>query len=107
MPKLGGSGISLSLFQTTRGQGWMLRAKCRGKTDVGDFFASGAHEQNAKDFCTGARDGVRCPVLDRCRRYSATNREEYGVWGGLGPDDRRLARLSSSLVGGGQRTSDS
>ena len=100
MPKLVGSGISLSLFQTTRGQGWMLRAKCRGKVEVGDFFASGAHEQEAKDFCTGARDGARCPVLDRCRRFSATNREEFGVWGGLGPEDRRRARLRSSFVRG-------
>jgi len=100
MPKLAGSGISLSLFQTTRGQGWMLRAKCRAKVDVGDFFASGAHEQDAKDFCTGARDGVRCPVLDLCRRFSATNREEFGVWGGLGPEDRRRARLGSSVVRG-------
>jgi WhiB family redox-sensing transcriptional regulator len=101
MPKFAGSGISLSLFQTTRGQGWMLRAKCRGKTDVGDFFASGANEQRAKNFCTGSGDGVRCPVLDRCRRFSATNKEEYGVWGGLGPDDRRRARVGSSLVRSG------
>jgi WhiB family redox-sensing transcriptional regulator len=93
MPKIARMSSRLGLFQSTRGEGWMLRAKCRGKNDVSDFFSSGAHEQKAKDFCTGARDGLRCPVLDRCRRFSTANSEEYGVWGGQGPDERRRARV--------------
>jgi hypothetical protein len=93
MPKIARMGSRMGLFQATRGQDWMIRAKCRGKSDVRDFFSSGAHEQKAKDFCTGARDGVRCPVLERCRRFSTANSEEYGVWGGQGPEERRRARL--------------
>jgi hypothetical protein len=98
MPKIARMGSRLGLFQTTRGEDWMIRAKCRGKNDVRDFFSSGAHEQKAKDFCTGARDGVPCPVLDRCRRFSAANSEEYGVWGGQGPDERRRARVIAASV---------
>ena len=86
--------LRLASFESTRGQGWMRRAKCRDKVDVHDFFSSGMPAQRAKDFCTGDGGGGRCPVLEMCRRTSIANHEEYGVWGGLSPDDRRRARAT-------------
>ena len=89
--------LRLALFEATRGQTWMQRAKCRGKLDVHDFFSSGMSAQRAKDFCTGDAGGGRCPVLESCRRTSIANHEEYGVWGGLDADDRRRARLATRV----------
>ena len=91
----------LALFEATRGQAWMRRAKCKDKVDVQDFFSSGMPQQRAKDFCTGDGGGGRCPVLELCRCTSIANREEYGVWGGLSPDDRRRARLIDEVRGVG------
>jgi WhiB family redox-sensing transcriptional regulator len=89
--------LRLALFESTRGQGWMRRAKCRDKVDVQDFFSSGMSQQRAKDFCTGDGGGGGCPVLELCRRTSIANHEEYGVWGGLSPDDRRRARVATHV----------
>jgi WhiB family redox-sensing transcriptional regulator len=30
-----------------------------------------------------------CPVLIRCREYALAAQEPYGVWGGLGEQERR------------------
>ena len=30
-----------------------------------------------------------CPVLEPCREYALTSEEIYGVWGGLGENERR------------------
>lgn len=41
----------------------------------------------------------RCPVLDECREYALSEGEEYGVWGGLLPEERadivRLAKRAA------------
>jgi len=36
----------------------------------------------AKAICAG------CPIIADCRQEALTNREPYGVWGGLTEDDR-------------------
>jgi WhiB family redox-sensing transcriptional regulator len=40
-------------------------------------------EERAKAICRG------CPVLVRCREYALAAQEPYGVWGGLGEQERR------------------
>ena len=46
-------------------------------------------EDAAKALCRG------CPALLACREYALASNEVYGVWGGLGEQERRmhLARL--------------
>ena len=46
-------------------------------------------EADAKALCRG------CPALMACREHALRNGEVYGVWGGLGEQERRmqLARL--------------
>lgn len=31
----------------------------------------------------------RCPVRAKCLEYALTNQEEFGMWGGLSPFERR------------------
>ena len=39
--------------------------------------------QTAKALCAD------CPVLDLCRDYALNTGQEFGIWGGLGPDEIR------------------
>jgi WhiB family redox-sensing transcriptional regulator len=42
-----------------------------------------ARERKAKAICAG------CPVRDKCLDWSLKVQEPYGVWGGVGEDERR------------------
>lgn len=72
---------------------WQLHAACRGVDERLFFHPSGergrAHDEReaaAKRIC------ARCPVRKRCLDHSLAVREPYGVWGGVG-EDERLALL--------------
>lgn len=62
---------------------WMADAACRTHT-VDHWFSEvpGNSYAEAKAVCD------RCPVRQQCLDY-ALNREDYGVWGGLTPRERR------------------
>ncbi|MFC6600295.1 WhiB family transcriptional regulator [Kitasatospora paranensis] len=68
---------------------WQLRAACRAADDQLFFHPSGergqAHDNReaaAKRIC------ARCPVRAQCLEHALAVREPYGVWGGLGEDER-------------------
>ena len=79
-------------------------ARCRGE-DAELFFGPSEaetrrerirRENTAKSFC---RD---CPAVLACRDHALEHGEVYGVWGGLGDQDRRtqlrrLGRAGSSV----------
>jgi WhiB family redox-sensing transcriptional regulator len=35
---------------------------------------------------------VRCPVRKACLGFALTTRQDYGIWGGLTEDERRILR---------------
>ena len=35
---------------------------------------------------------ARCPVMTACRAYAILTEQEYGIWGGLSPGERRTIR---------------
>ncbi len=51
-------------------------------------FAEQAAE--AKQIC------FRCPILSTCAEYSLTY-EEYGIWGGMTPSERRKIRKEENI----------
>ena len=71
---------------------WQLRGHCHG-LDVAVFFLpegvrgprKARRERAAKAICS------QCPVLERCAEFALTTREQYGVWGGMTPEERELA----------------
>ncbi len=64
-------------------EGWEERAACRG-ADVELFFSvEEEDQQRALEFC------ARCEVRSECLEYAVTNREMYGIWGGMPESDRR------------------
>jgi WhiB family redox-sensing transcriptional regulator len=69
---------------------WMDLGECRG-VDPTIFFEMGESESarranllRAKSYCTG------CQVRAECLQHAIDNDEIYGVWGGLGENERRL-----------------
>lgn len=70
---------------------WQERAACRGPLGAVFFpppFSERkrekiAREAKAKNICEA------CAVLDECRYYALSIREQHGVWGGLSEQERR------------------
>lgn len=69
---------------------WIRRAACGGMdADVFYPVASGPD-------ATGEAERVcrDCPVRAMCLEYALDNDEQYGMWGGMDPEERRrLKRL--------------
>lgn len=75
---------------------WVQRAVC-GDSDS-DLWISDLRpdQEKAKDICAG------CPVMMDCLEWAIRNNETGGIWGGLGPSERkeyksRRARWSQGL----------
>ena len=69
---------------------WQLGARCRQLPTAAFFHPWGERgdrrhrrEAAAKEICAG------CPVIEACARHALAAREQYGVWGGIGEDERR------------------
>lgn len=68
---------------------WQMHGKCRGLDSELFFHPHGergprrfAREEAAKDVCRS------CPVLRDCAAHALTTREPYGIWGGMGENER-------------------
>lgn len=66
-------------------------AACAGlPTEI--FFYEGSaagHERAsaiAKKICSG------CPIAEPCLTYAVHNKEEFGIWGGKTPNERRILK---------------
>ncbi|SDP72262.1 WhiB family transcriptional regulator [Lentzea jiangxiensis] len=69
---------------------WQMEGLCRGQNSAVFFhpdnergYARAAREEKAKAICG------HCPVLQQCRAHALEAQEPYGVWGGMGEDERR------------------
>ncbi|MEX0768000.1 MAG: WhiB family transcriptional regulator [Microthrixaceae bacterium] len=65
---------------------WQMLSNCLG-VDPDLFFPErGASTKDAKAVCQG------CVVREDCLEYALTNREKFGIWGGLSERERRRIR---------------
>ncbi|MFC5801962.1 WhiB family transcriptional regulator [Streptomyces formicae] len=79
---------------------WQLDAACRG-VDSSLFFhpsdergdARQEREEQSKRVCRS------CPVRTACLLHSLRAREKFGVWGGLGEQERRALLASRQRRG--------
>lgn len=74
---------------------WMASAACR-TVDPAVFFLEGEEDGGHP---TGTYAAARaicaiCPVVVECLDYAMRTNQNYGVWGGLPPRDRRILRRS-------------
>lgn len=62
---------------------WQQRSLCRGVEPEVFFPVSEEDAWRAKEICAA------CMVREECLAYSLTNRERYGVWGGITEKERQ------------------
>lgn len=88
-----------------RGKAFLIRENQQGPAcvDRGDifflenFFDPASREatiQFAKDLC------AECPLLTACRDYALIANEQFGIWGGLMPEERQQMRRSARITKG-------
>lgn len=70
---------------------WRHKAACRDE-DPELFFPIGDTGPALVQIAEAKRVCADCPVIDSCLQWSIETNQEAGVWGGLGEDERRLAR---------------
>jgi WhiB family redox-sensing transcriptional regulator len=72
---------------------WMNRAACRGE-DLVLFFGPDGERQPERDIREAKAKAIcdRCPVRDQCLDYAVGRPEKYGLWAGLGEDERASER---------------
>lgn len=66
---------------------WREHAKCAGR---GDLFFDDLYEQQAKAICAD------CPVREQCLDHAVRTPEQYGIWGGKTPRERRRLVLPAT-----------
>jgi hypothetical protein len=73
-----------------------LAAKCLEHPPSREYdqWFDSEDELAAAAICNGTDDGVMCPIRDNCLIWALINHEQYGVWGGMLPHDRRALRLA-------------
>jgi WhiB family redox-sensing transcriptional regulator len=77
---------------------WRVHALCQGLGadlffPIGEIGAEAvAQVEAAKEVCDV------CPVKEPCLEYSLATNQEFGVWGGLTPDERRRVRRARRRV---------
>ncbi len=67
---------------------WQDDAACIEVEDEDWFFPEGPGNPNAK-FSKAKEVCATCNVTLECLRFAVDNKFDYGVWGGLTPEERR------------------
>lgn len=73
-------------------QAWKRDAVC-SSADPDAFFPSSGEDQRAQKKICGT-----CPVKAQCLQEALDNDERWGIWGGLGPAERRRMRRTRAAA---------
>jgi WhiB family transcriptional regulator, redox-sensing transcriptional regulator len=67
---------------------WADGAPCREKPAL--FYPDEAETRGAQYDATKQAKAIcrRCPVLQDCARWALSRPEQFGIWGGMTPNDR-------------------
>jgi len=70
---------------------WQLDSACRG-LDSDIFYHPDGERGSARErrVATAKAICAACPVMAQCRAHALKTKEPYGVWGGLGEEDREV-----------------
>lgn len=70
---------------------WQDDALCAQTDPESHFPGKGETARRAKKTCAG------CDVRETCLEYAMSNQEEWGVWGGTSPQERRALAKKRGL----------
>jgi WhiB family redox-sensing transcriptional regulator len=77
---------------------WAAKVLCADVDPELFFPSNGDPAIEARHVCG------QCPVTAECLAYALTNQEEYGIWGGLDPEERKaLSRILRSRATANKR----
>lgn len=70
---------------------WQLDSACRG-LDSEIFYHPDGERGSARERRVSTAKAIcaACPVIAQCRAHALKTKEPYGVWGGLGEEDREV-----------------
>lgn len=70
---------------------WQLDSACRG-LDSEIFYHPDGERGSARERRVSTAKAIcaACPVIAQCREHALKTKEPYGVWGGLGEEDREV-----------------
>jgi WhiB family redox-sensing transcriptional regulator len=83
-----GNDLPLSDLIFQPAPAWQARAACRGCDPELFFMDRGQPTSEAKTVCRG------CVVREECLEYAITEKEKFGIWGGLSERERRKIRVA-------------
>lgn len=79
---------------------WRLQGACSTHPEPDIWHATGATTQSRSDLDEAKALCNSCPVRQACQDWALTNREAYGLWGGLTEGERR--RILRIRIAGGE-----
>jgi WhiB family transcriptional regulator, redox-sensing transcriptional regulator len=69
---------------------WQVQGACRVLPPEMFFHPEGERGRSRRQRIEQAKEVCStCPVLEACREHALTVREPYGVWGGMGEEERQ------------------
>ena len=77
---------------------WQQDAKCAG-VETEKFFLPYAVRNSEKQRLNAEAKAVcaGCPVIEQCLSHALSVPEEFGVWGGLTPEERKIVSRRNKL----------
>ncbi|ASR75926.1 transcriptional regulator WhiB-like [Mycobacterium phage Aziz] len=95
--------MTATLEDSSNGFDWRTRSVCTAEDfdmsfdSVEDLIENGMAKEEAHIFCATTVEQAkavcaRCPVISQCRDDAFSRDEEYGVWGGMAPQERKQER---------------
>ena len=88
--------ISRKLFSFLEKQEEIGELPCQSFPDL--FFPDQKGHGQAQDIASAKELCKACPLLEECRDYAIEAKEQFGIWGGLTLDERRVYRSISSAL---------
>lgn len=88
------SAASLALAE---GESWRGRAACR-RVDPDLFFPVGTSGPALAQVTRAKRLCLACPVRRPCLDWALRNGIQFGIWGGLTEDERRVLRRTFATL---------
>ena len=70
---------------------WRTESACRD-IDTNLFFPIGVTGPAVPQIAAAKSICAQCPVKTECLEFAVTTNQEFGIWGGLTEDERRVVR---------------
>jgi WhiB family redox-sensing transcriptional regulator len=87
--------ISRKLFSLLEKIEEVGEVPCQNFPDT--FFPEGGEIKRREDTQIAKSLCQTCPIIEECTMYALEAREEFGIWGGLDPDERRNFQRAISV----------